>query len=106
MCVTNQSLAIDDGHKRHAPQFEQVDFLTVLQRNPVAGIGQSDEPKPLGPPVCFKGFRSIGTDRKDLGASPRELIVIVPQARQLRAAVGSEKAPEERQDQRLATEVG
>lgn len=29
MDVPNQAVAIDHGHERHAPELEQVDFLTV-----------------------------------------------------------------------------
>lgn len=69
-------------------------------------IGKSNEWYPLGPPIQFKRDRAIRTDREHLGAAPRELVVLIPQARQLRAAVGSEKTPQEDEDDRPTSILG
>jgi hypothetical protein len=43
MNVTDASACIDDAIERHAPEFEDVDFLTILSRHFMIGVGQADD---------------------------------------------------------------
>lgn len=106
MRVANHPIRIDDRHERHAPQLEEVYFLAVLQRNSVPGIRQSNKWESLRLPVGCKRRYPIRTHRQHLGAPLLELIILVSQARQLRAAIGSEEAPQERKQDGAAAELG
>ncbi len=55
-------------------------------------IGQPREGHLLLLPIALERAGSIRTDRQDLGASRGELLVILAQPRQVRAAVRSGKA--------------
>lgn len=102
MGVPDEPLAIDDAIQRHAAQFEQVHLLFVNSGNAVVRIGQTDKGDVFLRPVLLKNRRGIGTNRQNFGAAARKLIVPVPQARQLRAAMRSHKTAQESQHDRLA----
>ena len=105
MCRTYHATGIDDGYKRHAAQLEEVDLLFIPGRDLVTRVGEADKGQGLDLPVGPEGCGRIGTDGKDVGAPLRELGVLVTQTRQLRAAVRSHKAAQERKQDRLATVI-
>ena len=105
MCILNSTVAIENGHQRHPPELEQVDLLAVEQSDPMPWIWQSNEWNPLGPPIQTKSCRSIRTDRNNLHVSLHKLLIVVAQARQLRAAVRSKESAEKRQYKRSAAIV-
>ena len=97
MCEPDHPLCIDDYDQRHAAQLEYVDLLSVSLCDIVVGIRQADEGQALLTPISAKGICCIRTDSQYLGAPDREFDVIIPQARQLRAAIWSEKPTQERE---------
>lgn len=102
MCEADKAVRVDDAIQRHTPQFEQVDLLPVHPRHGMIRVGQADEWDPFVPPVLFKCRRRIGTHSKDFRIAPHKALIVVPQARQLRAAIWSHKPAQERQHNRLA----
>jgi hypothetical protein len=102
MGITDKPLAIDNAIQRHAAQFEQVHLLFVNSGNAVVRIGQADKGDVFLRPILLKGRRGIGSNRQNLRTASRKFIVLVPQARQLRAAMRSHKPAQESQNNRLA----
>ena len=97
MCVLDGTVAIKNGHQRHPPKFEQVDLLAVQQSDSMLRIWQSDKWQSLCPPVQTKDLRPIRSNRKYLHIPPHKRLIVVSQARQLRAAVWSKESAEKRQ---------
>ena len=69
------------------------------------GVWQPNERNMLIAPVLFKGRRRIGSNGKDLHSAIYKLIILISQARQLRAAIRSHKAAQECKYNRLAAEI-
>ena len=68
-------------------------------------VWKSDKWKSFGPPIQTESRRSIRTDSNNLRIPLLKLLMVVPQARQLRAAVRSEEPPQECQNDRPAAVV-
>ncbi len=102
MDITDGTIPIYHTAQRHAPQLEEVDLLPVLQRDPVIGIRQTGEGNSFILPVLLETGRWIGTDGQDHHTTAGKFLVLIPQARQLRAAVWSLKAAQESQYDRPA----
>lgn len=105
MRMPNGAFAIEDHNQRHPTKLEETDLLPVQQGDSVFRIRQSDKRKPFCPPIQTEGRRSIRTHGNNRRIPLHELLMVVPQARQLRAAVGSEEPPQECQDDRPAAVV-
>lgn len=69
-------------------------------------VGQADERNMLTVPVLLKGIEGIWSHGKDFHAAAEKFTVLITQARQLRAAVGSHKAAQESQYNGLASIIG
>jgi hypothetical protein len=69
-------------------------------------VGQAKKGDLFILPVLSEGSRRIGSYGQDFCPPASELLIIISQARQLRAAVGSHKTAQERQDNRFASEIG
>jgi len=102
MRKTDVPLFVDDAVQRHAPEFEQVHLLAVHARHPVIGVRQTDEGNPLVLPIPFEGLGVVRSNRNDLGIAPHKALMIVPQTRQLRAAVRSHETAQEDEHHRSA----
>jgi len=89
MCKADASVGVDDGDKRHPAELEQVDLLLVTRGDCMTWIRHPDEWQPLGLPIDVKRSNRVGAHRQYLGSAARELLIVIPQARQLRAAVRS-----------------
>lgn len=98
MDVADAPVRVHDAVERHAPQFEDVDFLTVSLRDGMIGVGQSDEWDVFFRPIFFERLRVVGSDRQNLRAAGKEIVIAVSHARQLRAAMRSKKAAQEGED--------
>ena len=92
MHITYQALCIQNTDERHASQFEKVDFLPVTNCHLTTLIGQADKREFLLRPIFAERRGAVRTDGENLGAAALELRVVVTQARQLRAAIGSHEA--------------
>ena len=101
MSKTDVPLRVNDTVKRHASHFEEVDLLTVHSGNPVVRVRQSGERDALIRPVLLERRRGIGPHSQDLGITTDKALIIVPQARQLRAAVRSHEPAQEGEHDRL-----
>jgi len=77
---------------RHATHLQQVDFLLVLIRNDVARVRKAREGQMLVCPVAADGSRIVGCHRQDDRVTRGEGREIIPQAREMCAAIGSQKA--------------
>jgi hypothetical protein len=97
MRIPNDTVTIENRYQRHPSEFEQVDLLAVHEGNPMFRVWQSHKRKSFDPPVQTESCRSIRTDHNDLRIPFHELLIVVPQARQLRAAVRSKKSAEKGQ---------
>lgn len=105
MSIADEAICIHHAAQWHASQLEEIDLLPVLQSNPVIGVRQADKRDALIAPVLLKGGRGIGSHSQDRHTAADEFLVLIPQARQLRAAVRSLKAAQECQQDRPATEL-
>lgn len=103
MRKTDIPLFVDDAVQRHAPEFEQVHLLAVHARHPVIGVGQTNEGNPLVLPIPFEGLGVVRPDRNDHGIAPHKALMVLPQTRQLRAAVRSHEAAQEDKHHRPAS---
>ena len=106
MCEANITVGIDDTVQRHASQLEEVHFLPVGSRHGMVRVGQAGKWDFLLGPVLPEGFGRIGTHSQNLDTAPLELFIVIPPARQLRAAVRSHEAAQEGKHNQLAAEIG
>ena len=117
MREADDPLAVDEDLRRHAPPPEQLDLLPEEVEDAVLGIGQADEGEALGLPSPLEGRGAVRAEDHDLGPALRQLAVLLAQLRQVPAAVRSEEAAvedeqdvrdalEARERERLALEVG
>lgn len=97
MGILNEALAIDNSDQRHPSQFEQVDLLAIQQRDSMLGIRQSHKWKMFGAPIEAESCWPIWTHGNDLCIPLHKLLIVVSQARQLRAAKRSEKSAQKGQ---------
>jgi hypothetical protein len=96
--VAGLSLFVNDHLGRHAPQFEELDLLSVAFEHGVFWIGQSNEIQLLLLPIISKCFCVLGTHHDDLGVPIGKLGKISAQLRHMPAAEGSPEATIEDQD--------
>jgi len=90
--VADASVSIDDAIERHAPEFEDVDFLTIQSRHFMVGVCQPNEGDIFLVPVFFEGLKIIGTYSDDLRTACLKLGIMIAHTRQLRATVRSHEA--------------
>lgn len=102
MDITNASRNINDRVQGHPSEFEKIDLLPVKPGNAMRRVGQSDKWKFLPRPIIPEDLLPVGTHRHDLRAAQSEFFIIIPQARQLRAAERSGKAAQEGKHDRFA----
>jgi hypothetical protein len=96
MNITDIAVHIHDAIHGHAAELEKVDLLLVHPRNSVFGVRQADERNIFLCPILLEGFQSIRTDCHDLGTTRRKARIVITHARQLRAAMRSQKAAQKR----------
>jgi hypothetical protein len=106
MGVTDATIFINNAHQRHAAKFEEVDLLAIEDRDAVFGIGNTDERDVFVAPVLLKGGIGVWANGEDDRLASLKFFVIVSQARQRRAAIGSHEAAQEIEQNRLAAKIG
>ena len=72
----------------------------------MTGVRQTDKGDVFIRPILSEGGQRIRANGQDLSATPLELFIHIPQARQLRAAIGSHKAAQERQHHGPPPKIG
>ena len=102
MYVPDHALLIEDDEKGHASQLEQIHFLLVAPGDVMAEIRHPWEREPVLHPIPVERLRRVGPHGKDHRVAPREFLIAIPQARQLRATVWSKKTAQKGQDHRFA----
>jgi len=102
MCVSYQPLPVNHKQSRHAPKFDQVDFLVVLVGDAGTDIRAADKGHVIHLPVTPEGIRTIRTQGDDLNPALRKFRIILAQLRQVRLAVWSGKTAQKHQHHRLA----
>ncbi len=105
MCEADIAVGIDNTIQRHATHLEEVHFLPVGSRDRMVSVRQTDKWDLLLDPVFPEGFGGIGTYSHNFRPATLELFIVIAPARQLRAAVGSHKATQERKHNRLAAKI-
>ena len=103
MRKANIPIFIDYTVQWHTAQFEEIDLLPVHPGNFMIGVRQANEWNVFVRPILLKGCRRIGTDRNNLYIAVNKLLIIVTQARQLRAAVRSHESAQEGKQNNLAS---
>lgn len=98
-------MGIDDTVQRHAAQLEKVYFLAVHACHRVVRVWQTGKGDFVLGPVLLKGLHRIGPHRQNFSAATFEFLIAIPQARQLRAAVGSHKPPQKCKHHGLTTQA-
>ena len=107
MGIADAAILVNDADEGHASEFEEIDLLAILDRDAMFGIGQANAGDVFIAPVLLEGEFVVRTDGKDLGAALLEFFVIVPHARQRRAAIRSHEAAQEIQHDGLsAAKIG
>lgn len=101
MCKTDVPIFVDHAVQGHASHFEEVDLLTVHPCHAVIRVGQTDEGDVFILPILLERGRGIGSHRQDLRVTTHEALMVIPQARQLRAAVRSHEPAQEGEHNRL-----
>ena len=98
MRKTDISFLVDHAVQWHTSQLEQVDFLSIFSCHSMIRVRQTNERDVFILPILLKRRRRIGTYRKDFSIAPGKPLVIIPQARQLRAAIRSHESAQEGKD--------
>lgn len=94
----DKSLRIYHTHERHPSKFKDIDFLFIPSSHCMIRVGQTDKREFFRIPIDSESTLSVRSNSQDFHPSFCELDIIVPQVRQLRAAVWSEKASQKGKD--------
>ena len=105
MSVADIPLCIDHTAQGHASQPEDLHFLAIFSCHQVVRVRQADEGNLFVLPVLAEGRSGIRAHRQDLDAALGKLLIVVSQARQLRATVRSHKTAQEGEQHRSAAEL-
>lgn len=106
MGETNDPCAVNYHHQRHSSQLQNVDLLPVASGHPVIRVGHARERQPFRAPIGAECICAIRTHRQDLCTASREVVIIISESRQLRAAVWSKKTPQKDKDDRPTSILG
>jgi hypothetical protein len=105
--IADSAICIHNADERHASEFEEIDYLTILDGDAMTGIGQAEIGNIFLRPVLLKGGFSVGTNSDDLCVALLKFSVIVFHTRQRRAAIWSHEAAQESQHHGLfAAKIG
>jgi hypothetical protein len=94
----NLAFFINHHQRRDAPQFEQVNFLSIKIGDDMLGVRQTNEGQVFNFPVTHKRFGAIGADCQNDRVTRGEGRKIIAQAREMSAAVRSQKPAQEDQN--------
>ena len=100
------TFGIDHAIQGHSSQLKEIHFLLIHSGNRMPGIGQADKWYSFISPILLECRKCIRTNRQDHRVTAPELLMLITQARQLRAAVGSHKAAQECEQHGSSLEIG
>jgi hypothetical protein len=86
------AFGIQNTIQRHASPPKEIDFLLIQPRNFMFGVWQANERNVFILPKTLKLRDVIWPDCQNDNPAFSELLIFIPQARQLRAAIGSHEA--------------
>ena len=89
------ALGVDHAVQRHTPQLEKIDLLPVRSGYRVIRVRQADKRNSFILPILLKDGQRVRPNGQDLRAAAPKLVISIPQARQLRAAVRSHETAQE-----------
>lgn len=105
--VAHDAGFIYDEEGRHASHFEQADFLVVGVGDGVFRVGKPNEGDGFGFPVALESVGTIGPDAQDFRVTRGKGRVVLAQAGEVCAAVGSHEAARKDQHHMLcAAKIG
>ena len=99
------TFAIHDAVEGHASPLEQFHFLPVQPGHRMLGVRQTDERDSFVLPVACEYRRRIRSNCQYHRAPPGKFFMLIAQARQLRATVGSHKSAQECEQHRLPAKI-
>lgn len=103
MLITHLAFSVDQHQRRNTPKLEQVDFLSIKIGNDMFRIGQADKWQMFVFPVTHKRFGAVGANGQDNRVTRGEGRKIIAQAREMSAAVRSQKSAQENQNDIFAS---
>jgi len=103
----HEAFPVDDRLSRHAPEFEELDLLSVRLQHLMLWVSNSDKGQFVIAEVVFKRLWAVRSYDNDLGVVIDEGLVILAQLRHMPAAEGSlETAVKHQQDLFASLERG
>jgi len=104
--ISGNSVLVHQDLGRHAPQFEQINFLSVTFQDGMFRVGDADEGEGMLFEVIDERGSLFWTDDQDRGLALLKFHKVLAQLRHVRAAEGSlETAVEDQQDIGLALKI-
>jgi hypothetical protein len=103
MSKPDKSMRIYHTYERHPAKFKDIDFLFILSGHCMIRVGQTDKREFFRFPIETESTRLIRPDSQYFNSPVCELVITISQARQLRAAVRSEKASQKGKHYWLST---
>ena len=91
MNIADIPVGIDDAIHGHAPELEEIDLLPVHLCNTIVRVRHSDKWDALPLPIPLEGLKGIWTHCKKFCPTIDKACICIAKARQLRAAMRSEK---------------
>ena len=101
MLVADVSGFIHNEQGRDASHLEEIPFLAVQIGHPVPGVGQANVGQVVFAPVAAVGIGAVGANGEDFRVTRGKGRVIIAQASEMGAAVGSHKSAQKDQDEIL-----
>jgi hypothetical protein len=98
MLVTDAALFIHKQQRRDTPQLENVPFLSVDVSYFMVRVRQTDKRDAVFAPIEAVGLGAIRTDADDFRVTRGEGRIIAAQAREMGAAIGSQKTAQKNKD--------
>lgn len=106
MGITDIAPAIHNTIQGHSSQLKEIYLLPVHSGNRMFWIRQADKGNLFILPVLLECRTGIRANRQDQHIAVCEFFMLITQARQLRAAVGSHKAAQEGQHHGPPAKIG
>jgi hypothetical protein len=104
--ITDITSGIHNAIQRHASPLEEIYFLSVHSCNRMIGIRQANKWNFFILPILLECRTCIRTYCQDHRVTICEFFVLITQARQLRAAVGSHKTSQEHEHHGSSLKIG
>lgn len=103
MLIADLAKFIDQEQSRDAPELEEIPFLAIKVGDGMLRVGQAGVRELIFAPVALVSGRAVGANGEDFRVTRGEGRIIIAQAREMGAAVRSQKAAQEDQNQVFST---